>query len=57
MIAVGIVPIVSGEIRPGDVLRLGEDGPKFHVVRLTPVNNDTDELDRTRYLRPKSPRK
>jgi len=44
--------IVAGELREGDVLRLGENGPRFHVTALDPPPTDRGGDEGTRFLRP-----
>jgi hypothetical protein len=54
--------IAEADLRTGDVIRLGDGGPKVRVVVLTPAPEDAetgdgdDDLEATRYLRT-APRK
>jgi hypothetical protein len=54
--------IAEADLRPGDIIRLGDGGPKVRVVVLTPSPDDAasedgaDDLEATRYLRT-APRK
>jgi hypothetical protein len=44
--------VTSAEVRARDVVRLGEGGPKVHVIALDPVPRAAeDDLEATRYVR------
>ena len=48
--------VASAEIRSGDIVRLGEGGPKIRIVAIEPAPDD-DGPEETRYVRVKPRRK
>jgi len=45
--------VESAEVKEGDTLRLGDDGPTIRILRFEGVSHDEDDLQETRVVAPK----